>query len=78
MSKNYLFCMRFFIQVVSMQQKQQLDDYGKHLDKEISFHEDQIKAHQDALKRHKEAKLKADTNVAKNQKGVAGDAGNIP
>ncbi|XP_022821308.1 ATPase inhibitor mai-2, mitochondrial-like isoform X1 [Spodoptera litura] len=35
-------------------QKEQLANLKTHLDKEISFHEDQIKRHEDAIRRHKE------------------------
>ncbi|CAH0694987.1 unnamed protein product [Spodoptera exigua] len=35
-------------------QKEQLANLREHLDKEISFHQDQIKRHEDAIRRHKQ------------------------
>ncbi|GBP13329.1 ATPase inhibitor mai-2, mitochondrial [Eumeta japonica] len=35
-------------------QKEQLSNLKTHLDKEISFHEEQIKRHQEAISRHRE------------------------
>ncbi|XP_023951587.1 ATPase inhibitor mai-2, mitochondrial isoform X1 [Bicyclus anynana] len=35
-------------------QKEQLSNLKGHLDKEISFHQEQIKRHEDAIRRHKE------------------------
>ncbi|XP_047527525.1 ATPase inhibitor mai-2, mitochondrial-like isoform X1 [Vanessa atalanta] len=35
-------------------QKEQLANIKGHLDKEISFHQEQIKRHEDAIRRHKE------------------------